>query len=99
MMKPVITIANLRTAFGDHVVHDNLSLTVNEGEILSLVGGSGSGKTTLLRQIIALDQPTAGRVEVLDKDLSTLSANDRRRLARRPEPVSPPTSAPAVTED
>jgi len=83
MMKPVITIANLRTAFGDHVVHDNLSLTVNEGEILSLVGGSGSGKTTLLRQIIALDQPAAGRVEVLDKDLSTLSANDRRRLARR----------------
>ncbi|MDQ2185945.1 ATP-binding cassette domain-containing protein [Alcaligenaceae bacterium A4P071] len=83
MMKPVITIANLRTAFGDHVVHDDLSLTVNEGEILSLVGGSGSGKTTLLRQIIALDQPAAGRVEVLDKDLSTLSANDRRRLARR----------------
>ena len=42
---PVITVRGLRTAFGDHVVHDNLDLTVFPGEILVLVGGSGTGKT------------------------------------------------------
>ncbi|MFP3740133.1 ATP-binding cassette domain-containing protein, partial [Burkholderia sp. SIMBA_019] len=60
---PVITVRGLRTAFGDHVVHDNLDLTVFPGEILVLVGGSGTGKTVLLRQIIGLDQPAAGTIQ------------------------------------
>ncbi len=63
-VEPVITVRGLRTAFGDHVVHDNLDLTVFPGEILVLVGGSGTGKTVLLRQIIGLDQPAAGTVRV-----------------------------------
>ncbi|WP_154582971.1 ATP-binding cassette domain-containing protein, partial [Bordetella pertussis] len=54
---PVIAVRGLRTAFGDHVVHDNLDLSVYPGEILALVGGSGTGKTVLLRQIIGLERP------------------------------------------
>lgn len=80
---PVIAVSGLRTAFGDHVVHDNLNLAVLPGEILSLVGGSGSGKTTLLRQIIGLDTPAAGSVRVLGRDLRELTGAEFRRLSQR----------------
>ncbi len=80
---PVIVVRGLRTAFGDHVVHDNLNLTVLPGEILALVGGSGSGKTTLLRQIIGLDRPSAGTVQVLGRTLDELSVQERRLLSYR----------------
>lgn len=83
MIEPVISVRGLRTAFGDHVVHDNLNLSVMPGEILSIVGGSGSGKTTLLRAIIGLDAPAAGTVEVLGRNLHELDHAKFRRLSRR----------------
>lgn len=82
-LAPIISVKQLRTAFGDHVVHDNLNLVVQPGEILSLVGGSGSGKTALLRQIIGLNQPASGSVEVFGRTLHTLNPVRRRLLARR----------------
>ena len=69
--EPVISVRGLRTAFGDHVVHDNLDLTVFRGEIMVLVGGSGTGKTVLLRQIIGLERPAAGSVRVLGQSCSS----------------------------
>ncbi|MGN6580412.1 MAG: ABC transporter ATP-binding protein [Bordetella sp.] len=79
----VISVRGLRTAFGDHVVHENLDLLVRQGEILSIVGGSGSGKTTLLRAIIGLDRPAAGAVRVLGHDLYEMGYAQFRRLSRR----------------
>ncbi|MDQ8031942.1 ABC transporter ATP-binding protein [Bordetella genomosp. 1] len=80
---PVIAVHGLRTAFGDHVVHDRLDLTVYPGEIMTLVGGSGSGKTVLLRTLLGLNPPAAGRVEVLGHELARLSGRDRLSLSRR----------------
>jgi ABC-type transporter Mla maintaining outer membrane lipid asymmetry ATPase subunit MlaF len=57
---PVIEISHLWTQFGDVVVHKDLSMEVQQGDIVSLVGGSGSGKTTLLRQMLGLETPTRG---------------------------------------
>ncbi|HEY0294133.1 MAG TPA: ATP-binding cassette domain-containing protein [Bordetella sp.] len=82
-VQPMIEVRDLRTAFGDHVVHDKLNLSVLPGEILSIVGGSGSGKTTLLRAIIGLDRPAAGTVHVLGHDLLELDYPEFRRLSRR----------------
>ncbi|AHV93733.1 ABC transporter family protein [Bordetella holmesii 30539] len=79
----MISVSGLRTAFGDHVVHDNLNLTVYPGEILVLVGGSGSGKTVLLREIIGLSQPARGEIRILGRDITTLSMRERRRLSER----------------
>jgi len=81
--KAVIEVRGLRTAFGNHVVHDQLDLTVYAGEILSLVGGSGSGKTALLRQIIGLNQPAAGSIKVLGRPLHDLNLQEHRLLSYR----------------
>lgn len=82
-LAPIVAVQGLRTAFGEHVVHDMLNLSVQHGEILSLVGGSGSGKTALLRQIIGLSEPAAGTIEVFGRDLHKLSPVRRRLLSRR----------------
>ena len=60
-----IIVENLVNRFGDHVVHEGLSLTVYRGEIIGVVGGSGTGKSVLMRAIIGLQQPASGHVEVL----------------------------------
>ena len=59
---PIISVQHLTTAFGTHVVHQDLNLDIYPKEILALVGGSGAGKTTLLRQILGLDEPRSGVV-------------------------------------
>ncbi|KRK72919.1 ABC-type polar amino acid transport system, ATPase component [Lacticaseibacillus nasuensis JCM 17158] len=53
---------NLKKVFGDHEVLTDINLTVNAGEIVSIIGRSGSGKSTLLRNINLLEQPTSGDI-------------------------------------
>ena len=66
---PAIVIEGLTNAFGSHIVHEDLNLTVQRGEVLGVVGGSGTGKSVLLRSIIGLQQPLAGRIEVLGQQV------------------------------
>jgi len=73
---PAIEVRGLVNAFGDHVVHDHLDLTVERGEVMGVVGGSGSGKSVLLNTIIGLRQPQAGLVRIFGQDLAHAS---RRR--------------------
>ena len=67
MANPVIEVEGLVTKFGSQVVHDRLSLTLYENEILGLVGGSGSGKSVLLRSIIGLMPVREGSVKIYGK--------------------------------
>ncbi|MEK9804384.1 MAG: ATP-binding cassette domain-containing protein [Curvibacter sp.] len=55
-------------------VHRNLDLHIARGELQSIVGGSGSGKTVLLRQMLGLEQPLRGRVQVLGAPAAELAA-------------------------
>lgn len=73
----IVRIRNLWTQFGDFVVHQDLDLDIQQGQIVALVGGSGSGKTTLLRQILGLQKPTRGSVQVFGQEISQA---DRRQL-------------------
>ena len=79
----IIRVQDLQTRFGDTVVHDKLSLDVRRGEILAIVGGSGSGKTVLLRQMILLDRPRHGRIELLGRDCTRPRASDLRWIRER----------------
>ena len=62
---PVSEVHKVSTRFGDHVVHTDVSLNINRGEIFALIGGSGSGKSTLLREMILLQSPNEGAITVL----------------------------------
>ena len=57
-----------------------VDLDVGPAEFVALVGPSGSGKTTLLNLIGALDKPTGGTLQVLDRPVSTLSRHERARM-------------------
>jgi phospholipid/cholesterol/gamma-HCH transport system ATP-binding protein len=74
---PVVDIRQLWSIFktpgAEVVVHKNLDLTVERGEVLSLVGGSGTGKTVLLRQMLGLKKPSRGTVDVLGQPASELT--------------------------
>jgi phospholipid/cholesterol/gamma-HCH transport system ATP-binding protein len=54
------------------VIHKDLDLTVQRGEVLSIVGGSGSGKTVLLRQILGLERPSQGEVRIMGQPVEAL---------------------------
>jgi osmoprotectant transport system ATP-binding protein len=65
---------------GDRTVAvDDLSLTVEDGEVVALVGSSGSGKTTTLRMINRLIEPTSGRITIDGRDVSTMPTHELRR--------------------
>ncbi len=83
LAEPVIRMHEVSTRFGSHVIHDHLSLDVQRGEILALVGGSGSGKSTLLREMILLHEPDAGSVSVLGVALQGIAESAARALRRR----------------
>jgi branched-chain amino acid transport system ATP-binding protein len=58
----MLTVSDLRAAYGDLEVLGGLSLAVGDGETVALLGANGAGKTTLLRVISRLHPPTSGRV-------------------------------------
>ena len=75
----MIELRSLTKRYGETVVVDRLSLTVNRGELLVLLGGSGSGKTTTLKMINRLIEPAEGSVFVDGTDVVTLVPHDLRR--------------------
>ncbi|MEM7768366.1 MAG: ABC transporter ATP-binding protein [Pseudomonadota bacterium] len=76
-------VRGLKTAYGSHVVHENLDLDVRRGEVLGVIGGSGTGKSVLLRAITGLKTPSAGTVDVFGETLTRLDAAERRALESR----------------
>ncbi|NBT59573.1 ATP-binding cassette domain-containing protein [bacterium] len=81
----VIQIQGIRKSFAEQTVHDGIDLTVNQGEILTLMGGSGSGKSVLLRSLIGLEKPDEGHIYFKGRDIVGLSEDDlvevRKRIA------------------
>jgi len=66
----MLKVENVKKAFGDAVVLDGVNLTVNPGEVVSILGSSGSGKSTLIRCINGLEKLNDGRITVDEFDVS-----------------------------
>ena len=62
-----LTVDNLHLAYGDNPILKGVSLTLERGEVVSLLGPSGSGKTTLLRAVAGLEAPHQGTIRIGDK--------------------------------
>src|SRR5208337_85903 len=82
MAAPAISVENLTVQYGDHRVLDGVSLNIEAGEVMALLGGSGSGKTTLLRHIIGLERPTSGTVRVRGVDINRCSPKELKDIRR-----------------
>jgi phospholipid/cholesterol/gamma-HCH transport system ATP-binding protein len=76
---PIIKVQNLTVKYDQRVIIDNISFTVNSGEIFVILGGSGSGKTTLLNRLIGLEEPEQGNIFI--DGVSIVTAFDDKRLS------------------
>ncbi len=75
---PILEVVDATHCFGEVVALDNVSVTAQRGEFLTLLGESGSGKTTLLRIIAGLERPTAvARIAIDGVDVTHIPANKR----------------------
>lgn len=78
----MIRLNNVKKCFGDKEALKGISLTIEKGETIAIIGGSGSGKSTLLRLMIGLDRPTSGEIYLGGDNIAVMSedALDRVRL-------------------
>ncbi len=79
----MIRVRDLTHRFGDKTVLDGVSLDVNEGETVAVMGSSGGGKTTLLRCMAALLKPTSGTVELFDTDVNSCSVRELEAIRHK----------------
>jgi D-methionine transport system ATP-binding protein len=81
-MTAAVRVEHVTKRFGDLVALDDVSLEVEEGGVLGVIGYSGAGKSTLVRLMNGLEQPTTGRVLVGDAEISALPERELRRVRR-----------------
>lgn len=80
---PIIEAKNITVRYGSLTVLENVSFSINKGEVFSIVGGSGCGKSTLMRQLIGLEKPTEGTVYIDGEDFTNSYGSHRRSILRK----------------
>ncbi|ACS84036.1 amino acid ABC transporter ATP-binding protein [Musicola paradisiaca] len=79
----MISVRNLTKRFGEQVVLNDISLDIEEGEVVAIIGPSGSGKSTLLRCLNLLEKPEAGTITIGDQTLDTRHYTTKAEYALR----------------
>jgi phospholipid/cholesterol/gamma-HCH transport system ATP-binding protein len=80
---PVVAVADVRKSFGNHKVLNGMSLAVNRGETLAVLGRSGTGKSVLLRLIIGLEQPDSGSVCIHGQSLAGMALDQLGEIRKK----------------
>lgn len=78
-MSVAVEFRNIKKAYGENVVIEDLNLKIEQGEFVSIVGSSGCGKTTTLKMVNGLIEPTSGSVWVNNEDIQTKNLIELRR--------------------
>jgi len=84
---PILEVGDVHTYYGSIHALKGVSLTVNEGEIVTLLGANGAGKTTTLRSINGLNRPRQGSIRFQGVDITTTPPHEivKRGIAQSPE--------------
>ncbi len=84
---PILTVEDVHTYYGEAHILQGVSLRLEEGEVVTLIGRNGAGKTTTLRSIMNIARPSRGRVTLRGADLTRLPTHEivRRGIAWVPE--------------
>lgn len=83
MTKPLIQINHLVKKFGDNVVLNDITETINQGDVIVVIGASGGGKSTFLRSLNLLNQPTSGEIEFEGTNLVGLSEKELDKVREK----------------
>ena len=79
----IIEVRRLKAAYAERVILEDINFTVGRGEIFMILGGSGSGKSTLVKNMIGLEQATAGEVLIGGEDIVGAVGEARQSILRK----------------
>ncbi|MDR2006131.1 MAG: ABC transporter ATP-binding protein [Acidaminococcales bacterium] len=82
MAERAISVNNVQMAYGAAKVLKGVSLAIDKGEVLAIIGPSGSGKSTLLRMLIGLSKPTGGSIFINGRQVDSFSEKEWNRLRK-----------------
>lgn len=80
---PIIEVRDLVVKYGERTVLDNVSFTIDRGEIFVILGGSGCGKSTLLRNLVGLMRPNSGQILFHGEDIASMSDAERIEVRKK----------------
>lgn len=80
---PIIAVDGLTTELGGRAVLNQISFEIYPGEIVAIIGGSGCGKTTLLRTLLMLLKPSAGAIQIFDKNINRCTHAQALQIRKR----------------
>ena len=80
MENNILKISNLSCNYAQIIALEDISLEINRGEIVSLIGANGAGKTTLLRTISALSKEKSGKILFCGVDITKYDSDKRVRM-------------------
>src|ERR1035438_9781627 len=87
MTSPIFDCQHITKSYGKKTVLRDLSLALEPGTVVGLLGKNGSGKTTLIKCALGLVRPDSGTVNLFDESVWTLSAQAKARLGYVPQTV------------
>ena len=83
MTKEIITVKDLKVAYGDFVLFDDINFSVNEKDIFIIMGASGCGKSSMLRVLTGLVTPVKGEVLIDGKDFSAADEAEKTQIMKK----------------
>lgn len=82
-MEKIIEVKNLVTKFNERIILDNVSIDVQQNEIMVILGSSGCGKTTLLKHIIRLYYPVSGSIRVFGEEITQMDEAEFNEVVKK----------------